>query len=539
MTKAEEMWKADYKVFEEAAHRFYAKELEPKDYKGISGGFGSYAQRGASSSMLRLRMSGGRMDKERLKFVADMIKEYDVKKAHFTTCQALQLHDLDEKAVTEIAVKALSVGIITRGGGGDNPRNTMMSPLAGVEQGEYFNVLPYALAAADYALGFVRLKKMPRKLKIAFSSTASNIPHATYRDLGFVAREDGYFDVYSAGGLGNQPKFGLLTAEKVAPDQILYYIKAMYETFCAYGNYENRSKARTRFMQDICGGPEEYRKAYLEKLDEAYHTEADLTLTKEKLEEVMKGGFDEAKAAQKAADAMTRNSQTAAKDSEIIKNRRVTAQKQKGLYAVAYHPLGGCPNMSVFADLYETIKDMDQVELRLAPDESVYIINLTAEEADKVLETTKDSASTAFQESVACIGASICQQGVRDSQELLEVLAEMEKKEGFSDGILPKIHISGCTSSCGTHQTGVIGFHGGVKRIDDQPMPVFTLHFNGCDLQGMERMGEQLGVILQKDIPEFLKALGQTVEKSGKTFEHWLKENPEGVLDLAQSYLVR
>lgn len=50
---------------------------------------------------------------------------------------------------------------------------------------------------------FINAEKMPRKLKVCFSNSPKNIPHATYRDLGFVATKEGKFDVYSAGGLGN------------------------------------------------------------------------------------------------------------------------------------------------------------------------------------------------------------------------------------------------------------------------------------------------------------------------------------------------
>lgn len=78
--------------------------------------------------------------------------------------------------------KALDVGIVTRGGGGDFPRNVMVSPLSGVEQGEYFDVLPYAEAASDYLMGFIKTVKMPRKLKVGFSNSPANETHATFRD---------------------------------------------------------------------------------------------------------------------------------------------------------------------------------------------------------------------------------------------------------------------------------------------------------------------------------------------------------------------
>ena len=107
--------------------------------------------------------------------------------------------------------------------------------------------------------------KLPRKLKVGFSNSPANETHATFRDLGFAARPDGTFDVYSAGGLGNHPRMGVKTAEGVPLSEVLYYVKAMVETFTAYGNYESRAKARTRYMQETLG-VDGYKKAYLEKL---------------------------------------------------------------------------------------------------------------------------------------------------------------------------------------------------------------------------------------------------------------------------------
>ncbi len=504
-------FKEDLTEFREVTDRFYAKEVSTKEYKGFSGGFGSYAQKGGNASMLRLRIPGGRLTKEKLRFVAGAVAEYGVEKAHFTTCQTIQFHNLNAETVCGIMEKALDAGIVTRGGGGDFPRNVMVSPLSGVEEGEYFDVLPYAEAVSDYLLGFIKTVKMPRKLKVGFSNSPANETHATFRDLGFVAGKDGSFDVYSAGGLGNNPRMGVKVAEQVPGTEVLYYVKAMVETFIAYGNYENRGKARTRYMQETLGA-DGYKMAYLEKL-EAVKTGEDLKL--EVIEQPVnkRGNGTEAS------------------------GRRVIPQKQEGLYAVTYHPIGGVPKVDWFAAIYETVKDMEEVELRIAPDETIYIINLNGDEAKKVLEATADGARDLFETSVACIGATICQVGLRDSQGVLAQIIEEVRKHDFADGVLPRIHISGCTSSCGTHQIGTLGFHGGVKRVNDVVEPAFTFHVNGCDLAGEERFGEQWGMMLQKDMPAFFVELGQAVESAHTTFDAWYAEDPKRLKTLAEKYL--
>lgn len=499
-------------AFREKTREFYGKEISSKDYKGFSGRFGSYSQRGGEAGMLRLRLGGGRMTKEQCGFIADCIERWEIDKVHLTTCQTVQLHNLKPEAIGAIMEEAIDHGIITWGGGGDFPRNVMVSPLSGAEPGEYFDVMPYAGAAADYMLTLINKIKMPRKLKVGFSNSPENQTHATFRDLGFAATERGTFDVYSAGGLGSNPKLGLCVAKDVEPEKILYYIKAMTELFMVYGNYENRGKARTRYMQDVLGA-EGYVEAYRTKLSEVLDSGENLDIR------------------------IGNKTVTKAGDGSVVSGQRILSQKQDGLYSVAYHPIGGTIAPGKFREIYQVIAGMQDVELRLSPDQSLFVIHCTGEEANAVQKVTEDGAGSLFECSVACIGASICQIGVRDSQKLLERLVSEARTRGFDEGVLPRIHISGCPSSCGTHQIGVLGFHGGVKMIEKEARPAFTLHVNGCEEQGMERFGESWGVMLEADIPAFLMAVGDAVVEAGSVFDTWYPQHTEELRKIAERYL--
>ena len=276
-------------------------------------------------------------------------------------------------------------------------------------------------------------------------------------------------------------------------------------------------------MQETLG-VEGYRRAYLEKLEQGKAGE-DMTIrvspcpvTKDGSEFVGRDG--------------------AYRPVQGGRYSRVIPQKQEGLYALAYHPIGGVPQASKFAEIYETIQDMEEVELRLAPDETIYFINLNGREVEKALQVTADGAKNLFETSVACIGASICQVGLRDSQGALAQIIEEVRKQDFADGVLPRIHISGCTSSCGTHQIGTLGFHGGVKRVNNVVEPAFTFHVNGSDREGEERFGEQWGVMLQKDLPAFFTELGQAVQGEHTTFDSWFAQEPEKLRKIAEKYFV-
>lgn len=504
-----EEFRSDLAEFREKTKLFYEGKLSVPEYKGFSGGFGSYAQRGAKCGMLRLRLYGGRVTKDYLKFVIESIDKYHIDRVHLTTCQTIQLHNLSGETICSLIEEAWDHGIITRGGGGDFPRNVMMTPLAGVTPGEAFDVSPYAKEAADYLLSFIKAVKLPRKLKVCFSSTKENFPHATFRDLGFVACPDGTFDVYSAGGLGNNPKMGVKVAHSVAPEKILYYIKAMVDTFTAYGNYENRGRARTRYMQDTLGA-EGYKKAYLEKLENVLKEEnLDIEVTAPSINKQGDGNLN---------------------------HNRAFHQKQDGLYAVSYHPIGGNPTPDMLHKILDAILPMKDVEIRLTPEEGMYFINCTAKEAETLIALTDDGAETLFESSVACIGNSICQVGARDSQSLLADCVKAVRPLNFADGVLPKIHISGCPSSCSAHQIGSIGFRGGVKQTPEGPKAAFAMYVNGSDIQGEERFGEDAGVLTVEDIPRFFVALGKEISGAKETFDTWYPKNKEKFMEIVGQF---
>ena len=152
------------------------------------------------------------------------------------------------------------------------------------------------------------------------------------------------------------------------------------------------------------------------------------------------------------------------------------------------------------------------------------------------MDITPDSALSVFETSVSCIGASICQVGVRDSQALLRACVDAVRAAEIPDGALPQIHISGCPSSCGTHQIGEMGFRGAMKRVDGKPQSAFMLFLGGCDRQGEEAMGKELGTILETEIPAFVVELGKTVAESGMDFAAWNRANPDGVAQIAAPY---
>ena len=478
--KWEEQFREQIHGFVETIEKFDKGEIDRKAYKGISGGFGSYAQRDPSKHMLRLRMAGGNLTEKRLEFLAEAVKDYGVEFMKLTTCETVQLHNLKAEQVPVLMEKAIASEIYSRGGGGDNPRNIMMSPLSGVQKGEAFDVKPYAEAAAEYLLSIAGEIHMPRKLKVAFCNGADDSVHSAFRDMGFMANPDGTFTLRIAGGLGGGYKMGVLVDEHVPATEILYYIRAMIETFCQHGNYENRAKARTRFMQETLG-VDGLKAAFLENVA--------------KVKE--KGGLD----LHVKAKPVTK------KGSGEISGKRVVAQKQPGLYAVAYHPIGGCLPAGKPAELLTLVREI--------PD---------------------DGAQSTFENSVACIGAAICQQGVRDSQKALRAAVEAVREAKIPDGALPKICISGCPSSCSGHQAAALGFQGAAKTVDGKPESAFKMFVGGSDKLGAAKFGEAGAVILECDLPKFFVDLGKAVASRNMNWETWIVGHEDEFKAIVEKY---
>jgi ferredoxin-nitrite reductase len=522
-------FKEDIEEFKKVARLFYKKELTVPEYKSLSGGFGSYAQRGGEKSMLRLRFAGGEIDCDNLSFIVDSIKKYNIDLIHFTTCQTVQLHNLSEDTVCELVGEAYEHGIITRGGGGDFPRNVMCSPLSGVKPDEYFDVLPYAKEAADYLLGFIHKVKLPRKLKVCFCNNEDNETHATFRDMGFVANKNNKFDVYIAGGLGIKPKMGICVIKDLEPQLILYCIKTMVDVFTKYGNYENRAASRTRFLQDSLG-VDNLKKIFCEQFD--YNLEHE-SLTLEQQGGHLKGEDNEQQCACQQNGATNKE----VKNDAFSDASRVIPQKQEGLYAVLYHPIGGVPSPSFFSKMLPLLKANKAIKLRISPNQGLYIINLCKDLVEKVLSITKDSAQNEFEASTACIGAAICQVGIGNSQALLESCVARVRQEHFKEHVLPAIHISGCPSSCGTQQVAALSFRGGKKPTPEGPQFAFAVYEDGEARLNKERFAKDVGVMLATDIPEFLVDLGKEISAQGLTYEEFIQKDPDGLKRIAQKYL--
>ena len=109
---------------------------------------------------------------------------------------------------------------------------------------------------------------------------------------------------------------------------------------------------------------------------------------------------------------------------------------------------------------------------------------------------------------------------------LLHTITVLHENQ-VNTSLLPQLHISGCPSSCGTPQIGAIGLRGAAKKIGDAMQPAFAILAGGSYVATKEKLGIQIGVITEDNIPVFLTKLADTLQKAGQSFTTWYPEHQD------------
>ena len=505
---------SEIKPFKEKGYEFLNKNISKMDFKGISGGFGVYAHRNQEEFMIRLRIPSGVIALDQLKKMYEWAEKYKLGGLHFTTRQDIQYHGLSMDDICNLMEEALHYNIFTRGAGGNYPRNVALSPLSGVDKNEAFDVTQYAIECGNYFMNRITSYHLPRKLKVSFSNSAEDTAHCTVQDLGFMAvNKDGekYFRVYAGGGLGRNPKVALIYPELIKPNEVLYYVQGMVDLFVAEGNYENKGKARVRYIVDKLG--EEGFIECFKKHVEAAKAKGGLDLECEEVKYTKKGVKVD------------------------ISDSRLIEQKQEGLYSVYLHPVGGQITLENLKEIIMTLETCEAPEIRLSMTEGVYFRNLNGNEAKDVLEITKGmGGENDFEQSVSCIGVPTCQIGVCDSQASLREMISYVKENNGATEYLPKVYFSGCGNSCGVHEIGAIGFMGKMKRVDGQLLESFELYIDGSYKEKEARLAEKYGEILGRDIPKFILELSNMLKDNNIGFLEYIKTNNDDFKALVEKY---
>lgn len=514
---------------------YQSKEIDPKEFKAFRVPMGIYEQRKDGTYMVRVRCSAGYITPVQLKKVAEIAQSYSSQLIHITTRQELQIQNLALKDTYPVLQELYTIGLASRGGGGNTVRNIMASVDAGISKDEVFDVTPYNIALTNYLIAQPDSWTLPRKYKITFSGSDNDNAFAAFNDLGFIARiKEGQksFKVYIGGSLGSKPMVGHVLFDFLPAEDILYVADAVKKLFSRYGNRRNKHKARLRFVFYKLG--------------------------KEKVFEIFKQIYDALKQANQLAlnlPLLSESSSTINLPVEapvdkstfaLWEKRYVTQQKQTGYVSILVPFEYGDVESGIIKNLGEFLIPFGEDVVRFSMRQNIHLRNIPKQYAATVFnflqKTGVDTAQSYILNSlVSCTGANTCRLGICLSKGASGRLREKLASSGLDLDQLKdiRINVSGCPNSCGQQTNADIGFYGKVGRTD-RMFPAYHVVAGAVISNGNPQLAELVGSVSAWDMPDLtIDILHSYLNNKGTnhSFSDYFKAGgKEEIKDLCQKY---
>lgn len=508
----------EIETFEAEALRTLAGELPTDIFKPFRLQYGIYGQRQPGVQMVRVKIPFGGITGNQLRRVAELADRYATGVGHVTTRQDIQMHFVELKDVPSIMRGLAEVGLTTREACANTVRNVTACHLAGVCQGEVFDVTPYAKTVAYHLLRNPLNQSLPRKFKIAFSGCKQDCALTPIHDIGLLAvkRADGVigFRMVVGGGLGSTPRMAQLLREFTPMEELIPSIEAVIKVFDTLGNRKNRNKARMKFVIDKLGF-EEFNRRW-----EAAYVAMGHTLPRNGSFTLLQHQDDPPRLIMPTRNGAANgngngNGTHPIGDEtpfEMWKRTNVVKQKQDGYVTAAIKLFMGditAEQMLFVADLAERYSNGN---LRTTINQNLVVRWVPLDQIPHFYEDLTshglgDPGAELVEDIIACPGTDTCGLGITSSKGLARALAEV-----FPAGRVPEdlrdvsVKISGCHNSCAQHHISTIGLHGVGKRLGDHVAPHYELHLGGS-VNGTAKIGQMTVKLPAKAVPSAISHL--------------------------------
>ncbi|MGB1271961.1 MAG: nitrite/sulfite reductase, partial [Endozoicomonas sp.] len=236
--------------FREQTRRHLAGELKEEEFLPLRLQNGLYVQRFAP--MLRIAIPYGMLSTMQLRKLAHIARYYDKGYVHFTTRQNVQLNWPRLEEVPDILEELAGVQMHAIQTSGNCIRNTTTDQFAGVAHDEVIDPRPWCEIIRQWSTFHPEFAFLPRKFKIAVSSSSQDRAATRVHDIGvhaFLNQENEIrFNILVGGGLGRTPMTGTLIRHSLEPEQLLNYLDAILRIYNLYGRRDNKYKARIKIL---------------------------------------------------------------------------------------------------------------------------------------------------------------------------------------------------------------------------------------------------------------------------------------------------
>jgi ferredoxin-nitrite reductase len=399
--------------------------------------------------MARLRIPGGVLRSFQLREIGRLAKERTSGYLQITTRANLQIRLIKSKDAPEVLRRIQSVGLHTRGAGGDNIRNLTTNPTSGIDPHELIDCLPLVQDLADFILGHREFYNLPRKFNIAFDGGGLIGSVEDTNDVGAkaVRTPDGrvVFRLALGGATGHRA-FAQDLGVEVVPEKIVPTIISLVRVFMAHGNRSDRKKARLKHLLDQWG-MERYR-AETEKLLGSPLPTVPLPVLDYPSQDITHSHVG------------------------------VFPQKQPGLFYVGLNVPVGQITPAQLLRLADLAEAHGSGEVRLTVWQNLILPNVpeayvatVQKAAERMGFSTRPSPVASGV--IACTGNRFCKFAATDTKgHAQKVIAHLQKHVPLDQPV--NIHLTGCPHSCAQHYMGDIGLLGAKTRDGREAYHVFV-----------------------------------------------------------------
>jgi sulfite reductase (ferredoxin) len=444
------------------------------DGVGVTGGVGGEGKM-SEYFMLRIGIPNGLLTSHQLRVIGGITKKYARNLADITTRQNIQLHWLTIDSLVEVVDALTEIGLSPKGACGDVMRNVTGCPLAGLHGHELIDASPLAVEIAHKLTANPEFYNLPRKYKVSVTGCPEWCSYPEINDTALTAikrvnaagvEEIGY-TLRVGGGLSNEPHLGLRIPAFIPQDKAYDVIHAVITIFREQTELrENRTRARIKYLFMRFGWTAE---SMLEAI--------------------------EAKLGYKLDPSPV--SEDAVPDDVYRDHVGVTRQKQPGLSAVGASVLDG----RVSGDQLEQLADLaDQYgsgELRTTIMQNIILVNVPNARTVELMQRLhgiglKVDVTPFWRGAIACTGTEFCKLAIVETKAFSKWLtSEMEERlPGFDQQI--KLHVTGCTNSCGQSWIADIGLEGKKIKKDGKMVDAFYFCVGGA-VGKYARIARQIG----------------------------------------------
>jgi len=439
------------------------------DGLGVTGGKGGEGKE-SEYFMMRIGLPNGLLTSHQVHVIADLTSKYARGIADITTRQNIQLHWLTIDGLVDVVDALTAIGLSPKGACGDVVRNVTGCPLAGLDHAELIDASPLALEVAQKLTANPEFYNLPRKFKISITGCPIWCSYPEINDVGLTAlkrvkdgKEEIGYSLRVGGGLSNEPHLAVRLNAFIPQDKAYDTIEAVVRIFREQDALrESRTHARIKYLF----------------MKHGWTAESMLAAIEEKLGYT----FDPAE-------------EGAIVDDVYRDHVGVHQQKQDGLSYIGATVLNGRLSPEQLHGLASLAEEYGDGHLRATIGQNIVLVNLPNEKVREVVAKItalglQVEPTVFYRGAVACTGTEFCKLAISETKGFAKwLVGEMEERIPEFDQQI-RLHVTGCTNSCGQSWIADLGLEGKKVKKDGVMVDAFYFCVGGA-------VGEHAGIARQ------------------------------------------